>query len=320
MKKLLLYLIIILLPATAKCWGFWAHKKINHVAVFTLPKDMVGFYKSNIDFITEHAVDPDKRRYSDPKEAPKHYIDLDHYGHFPYDTLPHRWRDAVARFTEVSLYAYGTVPWQINLVYMNLVKAFKDKDSSRILRLSADIGHYMADACVPLHTSSNYDGQFTNQKGLHAFWESRIPELYGNDYNYFVGKAALVESPLQLAWSIVLASNTCLDSVFNFEKKITESFSEDQKYSFAQKGKKTVRDYSESFSKAYSDMLDGQVERRLRQAIKAVGSLWYSAWVEAGQPKLKKIVNKSISDEEIKKTNQEEKDYQNGTWKGRSEE
>ena len=28
------------------------------------------------------------------------------------------------------------------------------------------------------------------------------------------------------------------------------------------------------------------VERRLRLSIKAIGSLWYSAWVDAGQPVL----------------------------------
>ena len=31
------------------------------------------------------------------------------------------------------------------------------------------------------------------------------------------------------------------------------------------------------------------VERRLRAAIIAVGSIWYSAWVDAGQPDLSKL-------------------------------
>ncbi len=33
-------------------------------------------------------------------------------------------------------------------------------------------------------------------------------------------------------------------------------------------------------------MLDGMVERRLRLSIKTVGDLWYSAWIDAGQPVL----------------------------------
>jgi len=43
-------------------WGFYGHKRINRVAIFTLPPEMFGFYKEHIEYLTEHAVDPDKRR------------------------------------------------------------------------------------------------------------------------------------------------------------------------------------------------------------------------------------------------------------------
>src|SRR5580698_9150462 len=69
-------------------WGFWAHAKINGMAVFTLPPQMIGFYKENFDYITQHATDPDKLRYIDPSEAPHHFINLEHYGKFPYTELP----------------------------------------------------------------------------------------------------------------------------------------------------------------------------------------------------------------------------------------
>src|SRR5262245_36396839 len=90
-------------------WGFWAHKKINNMAVFTLPPEMVPFYKKYIDYITGHAVDPDRRRNAMPEEAPRHYIDTEHYG----DSVPQYWKDAVARYGEDSLNAYGIVPWYI---------------------------------------------------------------------------------------------------------------------------------------------------------------------------------------------------------------
>ena len=41
---------------------------------------MAAYYKANIEFITEHAVSADKRRYVDSNEAPRHYLDADHYG------------------------------------------------------------------------------------------------------------------------------------------------------------------------------------------------------------------------------------------------
>ena len=78
--------VIALAVVTLCAWGFWGHKRINRMAVFSLPPEMVTFYKKNIEFITEHAVDPDKRRYAIKEEAPRHYIDLDHYGANPFDT------------------------------------------------------------------------------------------------------------------------------------------------------------------------------------------------------------------------------------------
>ena len=65
-------------------WGFYAHKRVNRYAVFTLPEELVGFYKKHIDHLTEHAVDADKRRYAIKEEAPRHYIDIDHYGENPF--------------------------------------------------------------------------------------------------------------------------------------------------------------------------------------------------------------------------------------------
>ena len=31
-------------------------------------------------------------------------------------------------------------------------------------------------------------------------------------------------------------------------------------------------------------MLNGMVERRLKLSISTIGTLWYSAWIDAGQP------------------------------------
>ena len=70
------------------------------MAVFTLPPEMLGFYKKHIEYISGHAVDPDKRRYVNEDEAPRHYIDLDHYGKHPFDSIPKSWSKAVAKYSE----------------------------------------------------------------------------------------------------------------------------------------------------------------------------------------------------------------------------
>ena len=62
------------------CMGFWAHRRINEMACYLLPEAMFGFYKANISYITEHATDPDLPAIVTPREAPRHFIDLDRYG------------------------------------------------------------------------------------------------------------------------------------------------------------------------------------------------------------------------------------------------
>ncbi|MRX45791.1 zinc dependent phospholipase C family protein [Pedobacter puniceum] len=314
-------LLLILLPAAiVLCsWGFFAHKRINRLAVFTLPKDLISFYKSNINYITDHAVDPDKRRYADSLEAPRHYLDADHYGKAPFDSIPKKWNDAVKKYTEDTLKAYGIVPWHIERVYYRLVKAFKDRDSVQILRHSADIGHYIADAHVPLHTTENYNGQLTGQTGIHGFWESRLPELFADRYDYFVGKAKYIDNPLNEAWRIVENTYTMLDSTLLFEKQLSKSFPSDRKYSYSERNNKVIKEYSAEYSEAYHKALNGMVERQMRKSILAVGSFWYSAWVDAGQPDMKNLIRKDQSLEEKQLVEKEEQLYQKGKALGRPE-
>lgn len=263
-------------------WGFWAHKKINRMAVFTLPSEMIPFYKKNIEFISEHAADPDRRRNAVAGEAARHYFDTEHY----HDSVPLLWNDAVAKYGEDSLNDDGIVPWyMVKMMYM-LTDAFQKKDVYHILRYSAELGHYVADAHVPLHTTENYNGQLTGQQGIHGFWESRLPELYGDSYNYFTGKAMYIEHPQEEAWKIVHESFAEVDSVLRLEKILTETYPSDKKFSYEQKGSVTVKVYSKEFSEKYHEMLHGMVENRMRLAIQRVGSFWYTAWINAGSPPL----------------------------------
>jgi hypothetical protein len=302
-------------------WGFYGHKRINRIAVFTLPPEMLGFYKDHIEFLTEHSVDPDKRRYAVEGEAQRHYIDLDHYytkgKENPFEVMPKRWEDAVAKYTEDTLQAYGIVPWHIQVMKFRLQKAFETKNVDLILKYSAEIGHYIGDAHVPLHTTENYNGHKTNQRGIHGFWESRLVEINAENYDYFVGKGQYVSGVLDFAWNAVKSSHLALDSVFDFEKELTAQFPSDQKYSYEQRGNTTVLTYSTAFSDAYHKRLNGMVERRMRDAILAVGSIWYTAWVDAGQPDLSSLQNKPPSAELLKEFEMLDEHFNHDKHKGR---
>lgn len=330
----------------AQEWGFYGHRKINFMAVFTLPEEMLPLFKTQILYLSEHAVDADKRRYAAKEEAIRHYIDLDHY---PSDRTarPKLWVTAKEAFTKVTinyqdssaysqniealkshspdyyqslkaglsghlydfewsetffdsinnttvqfhlqdtLIQHGVVPYQVPLLYRRLVKAMADHDIGMTLRLSADMGHYLADAHVPLHTTSNYDGQLTDQTGLHAFWESRIPELFADkEYDFLVGKAEYIEDVATYIWKVVDDSYMLVDSVLRIEKRISTQFPADQQYCFVDRLQQTVRVPCPDYAALYQRTMKGMVEKRMQEAILAVGSIWYSAWVDAGQPEL----------------------------------
>jgi len=300
MKKIFVLVICILVFAqTCFCWGFYAHRQINYYAVFLLPPEMIAFYKKHINFLADHAVDPDKRRYAIAEEAPRHFIDMDHYGAHPYDSLPRSWEAAVKKFGEDSLIKYGIGPWWINKVQGRLTKAFIENNTQQILKLSADIGHYLGDAHVPLHASSNHNGQQTNQHGIHGFWESRIPELYAaTSFDFIIGRAAYLDKTQDFIWQRVLESASAADTVLKIEKLISQQVPADQKFAFEERNGMIVRQYATSFTDRYNQALHGMVERRMRQSIFAVASFWYTAWVNAGQPDMSLLSDPAFTAEQ----------------------
>ncbi len=393
----LLLLSILVLSTSFMCmneWGFFGHRRINRMAVFTLPPEMLGFYKTNIEFITQHAVDPDKRRYATRHEAVRHYIDIDHWGEYPFPELPRDWTSTLMKYTDIyainpqndtlhlfgrekmstievnldgksntyrdfffnnilpvyyedewiincdslnQLLAedvdcqkaiaidrfseYGILPYNLLRVYRQLVQAFQEKNYNRILRISTEIGHYVGDAHVPLHTTENYNGQLTNQIGIHAFWESRLPELYADEnYDFFVGKATYIRDPRQYFWDTVLDSHAELDSVLIIEKELSYQFPEDQQYCYEERLGRTIRTQCEGYAKAYHERMAGMVERRMRATVKAVGDVWFSAWVDAGQPNLQQLTPRQLSKLEQKAQKSLEQQYQAGEAKGRTHE
>lgn len=321
MSRIALLILLLALSHTSFSWGFYAHQKINYYAVFLLPPQMLLFYKQNIQFLSEHATDPDKRRYIVPAEGPRHYIDIDRYGEFPFTNLPRRWDSAIARFGEDTLHAHGIVPWWVQTMKARLTTAFKEANAAKILKLSADIGHYIADAHVPLHASSNHNGQYTNQRGIHGFWESRIPELLAEkEWNFFIGKAGYISNTQGFIWQRVLESAAAADTVLKYEKSLSLQFATDKQYAFETRNGVLQRQYSTTYSIAYNNALNGMIERRMRQSVYAVASFWYTAWVDAGQPALAQLTGKDFTEEELKEFEELNRAWRSSAMIGRKEE
>lgn len=387
-------------------WGFFGHRRINRMAVFTLPVEMMPFFRHHLEYITDHAVDPDKRRYATKHEAVRHYIDIDHWGEYPFEEVPRDWTEALLRYGELRiarattaedtlvvkvstilrgsstdtvllqvnnpdlpLYLsledykafwdtyilpvyyedewilptgptaellglpaeeigtvqafdhfseYGIVPYHLEATQTRLSRAFRNKDARSILRICAEMGHYIGDAHVPLHTTENYNGALTDQVGIHAFWESRLPELFADrGYDYFVGKAEYIRDKNEYYWNAVLDSHALLDSVLGIEKRLSETIPSDRQYCYEERLGFSIRTQCEDYAAAYHEAMDGMVEKRMREAILAIGSAWFTAWVDAGQPDLNALLDTQASEEEVKEQQRLEQEYRQGESKGR---
>src|SRR5690606_36109674 len=148
----------------------------------------------------------------------------------PFKTMPRKWKDAVAKYSLDTILKHGTLPWTIQQNYYWLVKAFKEHDTTAILRTSANLAHYIADAHVPLHLVLNHDGQLTAQDGIHALWESRLPEYFSYKYNLKTGKAKYIENPLTEAFKICRGSFNSADTVLRMERILNKRFRPEKKY------------------------------------------------------------------------------------------
>ena len=316
-KTFTLLPLFFLLSLQVKAWGFYGHRLINQYAVYLLPPEMMVLYKPNIDWLSEHAVDPDKRRYMIRAEAARHYMDMDHYR--PWDSIPAPWNRALERYGADSLEKHGVAPWWIQAMMARLTDAFAKKDLTNILKLSADLGHYIGDIHVPLHASSNHNGQHTGQQGIHGLWESRLPELLAlTEYDLITGKAGYIRSTSAFAWRVIRESAMAADTVLLQEKMLDRSFRANGKYAFEERNGMLTRQYSEAYSRTYDRMLNGMVERRLRSSILAVASCWYTAWVNAGQPDLKGLAQINPGAEDSQAWDELNQRWKQGQAQGRS--
>ena len=150
------------------------------------------------------------------------------------------------------------------------------------------MAHYIADAHVPLHTTLNYDGQLTNQKGLHALWETVVPELMmEKEFNLSSDhKARYLAQPEKEIWQAVRKSFSLLPTVFKEETAATKLFTEETKYRIQNRKGKEVKYYTSEFGREYGKRLQSSINERLRSSSEMIADFWYTAWVDGGKPNL----------------------------------
>jgi hypothetical protein len=310
-------LLVIGIAPVLLAWGIFGHEHINRAAVMALPEPVQGFFYNHIDFITEESTVPDLRKYTlhDKAENPRHYIDLENFGGM--DSLPLTMADAKKKYDDKFLQQNGILPWYIQDQMEQLTKAFKEKRKTEILFLAGDIGHYIGDMHMPLHTSVNHNGQLTDQKGIHAFWETQLPEMFGKNYNYHTPDAHFIPDLNKEIWRILAASHRLKDTLLLADKKLTAQMGADKIWKKDASGNVIKNKFNEpvhtdEYAKAFHEALKGMVEKQLQFAIEATSSFWYTAWVNAGKPDLSDLDPPALTQRNKKQLEEEKELWKKG--------
>jgi len=253
-------------------WGDKGHKLIATNAMKILPVSMKfpELWKSEI---TEHSVDPDNRKRADKSEGPKHFIDIDYYKEYQKGKMIYAKDSLIAIYGDEVVTREGVLPWATADTYQKLVDAFKSKLKDKIILYSSDLAHYVADGHQPLHATLNYNGQFTDQKGIHARYEiemidHHLNELQDEQKNFVPAK---INNLLPFIFDYINESNTYVElllSADNFAKKQSKGTFDENYYRLLWFRTKYV------------------TVNQFDLAARNLASLIYSAWVDAGKPAL----------------------------------
>jgi hypothetical protein len=299
-------LVVIMLSS----WGYLVHRTVNQLAVYQLPSGLRAFFYVHMDYIVKHSIRPDLRKNEDSTEDAKHFINLETFGDSAAWRMPETWDQAVRLYSLDSLLENGYLPYYIITMKNRLANAFKIRNKDSILYYATDLAHYIADAHVPLHTTINYDGQLTDQKGLHSLWETMIPEIQLNQYNLSSShKAKYLKKPEDAVWRALRNSHALIAEVIRQEKETSKQIPDTVKYRTQLRRGKEVKTYSPVFANAYNKRLGSTINNQLIQSANMIADFWYTCWVDGGKPNAKDLPGFQVAENKREMLNKECKAY-----------
>jgi hypothetical protein len=277
-------LLVLGVQPTVSAWGMDVHRLITRRAIEGLPADVKPFFMAQADFIVEHSVDPDLWRVPDltgklGNEEPNHFLDFDGFKDpFPFTNVPREWDAVVQKYGLALANRNGRLPWRTEEMFDRLVTTFTSMkgnaptyaaDNARYL--SALVAHYVEDAHQPFHAVENYDGQLTNQRGIHSRFET---ELVLRNRN------ALTLTPVVIS-PIADIRTFVFDALLDDQQYVPTILAADKQ---AADGREPRSDaYFAAFAKNGALAI---AEKRVSDSASAVASVWIAAWTKAGKPAL----------------------------------
>lgn len=261
-------LVAALLPRSCDAWGENAERLVANKAVDTLPAEMDSFFWANRRYLVQHVADP--LEASTQNDQRNNFIELDHYGPFPFLTLPHSYPAALDKFGRKTIEMYGTLPWQIGFYSQKLTDALRNHDWEEAKLDAAILAHYVAAAHDPFNTTLNRDGSLSNQPGIDGRFGTALVDRYQLFFFVKPNESAFIHDPTDYAFEMVLGAHAWLDNVLLQDRRAHEGLS----------------GYSDEFYDRFYAQAGAILIRQLSDAATDVGSYWMTAWINAGRPPL----------------------------------
>lgn len=275
--------LLLLVPPPAYGWGPVGHHIVCDAAIRNLPDEMRPFFTHHRDYIVEHSTDPDEWAKQDEAEGPRHYINLDLFDKYPFSKIPRSYEEAVKKFGKEKVDKEGTLPWVIEEYQKKLTEAFKSRRWEEVILHASTISHYVADAHQPFHTTKNYKGQLTgnlmapddrDNRHVHIRFEYMLLEHFKDEFRAGTLKRTRRARPVanvqSYIWRFLVRSYRYVDPLIKADLEITQRHA--------------------VFDRKYYQLLKQKTAkiaiRQLAESSSALASLWYTAWVAAGRPRL----------------------------------
>jgi hypothetical protein len=266
-------------------WGKTGHKIISSKSALSFNSEMDQF-RVWTDYLANHASDPDNRRSTDPNESPRHYIDIDNYPEFlETGKIAFSYNEVLKTHGENFVLTQGILPWATLTSYDSLVNCFIREDWQKAEFFAADLGHYVADGHMPLHITRNYDGQFSNNNGIHSRYESTMVTKFENDISYSGYPAIFIQNPDDYIFNYLFKNYSLIDSILeadNYARNLTGSTS------------------SNSYTNVLWEQTQNFTVQLFKNASQSFASLIYTAWVNAGSPKMETSNTETTNNNENK--------------------
>lgn len=272
MKKIGLIFITFLLFSNLLGWGGLGHRLITEQVMQNLPQEMPVTTEWKA-YIIEHCSDPDKRKDETPGEFEKHFIDLDFYDEFKRGEMISSKELLISKYGEEKVIEMGVLPWTILETYENLIKAFQEENSENILLYASDLAHYVEDGSQPMHVILNYDGDLTDQDGIHSRYETVMLKKYESEIreklHFLNGEKIAVN--LNFIFDYISSTNSLAPIIFEADLYALQ--------------------YTEEYNDEYYRLLWFKTEYvtilKINEAAETLASFIFSAWIEAGKPGVK---------------------------------